>query len=126
MDVIAEGIGTAIDPEDNAERDLTYHAAAAAIARALSHAAPSPTAASPPIAIGADVGGSLTRSAADAGPPCRFAAKYDNAISANASLRSELLLEAERCAGSALAGTYTAWADRLVPPPLSEIPDGLK
>ena len=31
-----------------------------------------------------------------------------------------------RCAGSALAGTYTAWADRLVPPPLSEIPDGLK
>ena len=126
LDVIAEGIGTASDPEDNAERDLTYHAAAAAIARALSHAAPSPTAASPPIAIGADVGGSLTRSAADAGPPCRFAAKYDNAISANASLRSELLLEAERCAGSALAGTYTAWADRLVPPPLSEIPDGLK
>eukprot|EP00966_Prymnesium_polylepis_P116966 2702874-Prymnesium_polylepis.1 len=54
LDVIAEGIGTAIDPEDNAERELTYHATAAAIARALSHAAPNPTTASPPIAIGAD------------------------------------------------------------------------
>ena len=126
LDVIAEGIGTAIDAEDNAERDLTYRAAAAAIARALSHAAPTAANDAPPLTIGAAAGGSLTRSAADGASLASFSVRHAKALAANDALRAELLREADACGDAALAATYLAWVDRLEPPPLAEIPSGLQ
>ena len=126
LDTVAEGIGTDSDATSNAQREHTYHAAAAAVARTLSHAGPDAAALAPALAIGAPVGGTVGRNAAETASPADFDARYARAIAADTALREELTRSADECGDAMLAATYLNWADRITPPPLDDIPDGLR
>ena len=125
LDALAEGVGSDSDAAANTERERTYLAAAAAIARTLSHAGPGATT-STGLAIGAGVGGPVGLNSTDAAAKADFGARLARAEAADAALRAELLDVANTCGDAALAATCTAWADRFAPPPLDEIPDGLR
>ena len=126
LDAIAEDLGTDSDVECNAEREHTYFAAASAIARTLSHASPAHGAHINGMEIGAGAGGTVSRNSVEAALPADFRARYDRAVAADAELHDALLSAAAACADSSLAATYTAWSERFSPPPLDEIPPGLR
>lgn len=126
LDAIAEGIDTDSDVELNAERERTYRAAAAAIARTLSHASPQSPRDSPALDIGAGVGGPVGRNSTESARTADFASRHARAIAADAALRSELIRVADEHGDAALAATCIAWADRFAPPPLADIPEGLR
>ena len=126
LDAIAEGIGSDSDAATNDARQRTYHAAAAAIARTLSHAMPCVETDAPALAIGADVGGPVGHGSADAAAPADFNVLLRKAEAADAELRSELLRLADGCNVPGIAAACRAWADRFVPPPLADIPDELR
>ena len=88
LDAIAEGIGSDSDAAANDARQRTYHAAAAAIARTLSHAMPCVETDAPALAIGADVGGPVGHGSADAAAPADFNVLLRKAEAADAELRS--------------------------------------
>ena len=79
LDAAAEGIGTAASVCENKAREATYKAAASALARTISHSSPSQEVSGergasslyPDLAIGGDVGGAVSRSAAVAAPTLR-------------------------------------------------------
>ena len=126
LDAIAEGIGTDSDAAANAQRARTYHAAAAAIARTISHAQPCVEAGAPSLDIGANVGGPVGRNSTDNAAPTSFAGRLQRAEAASGELRNELLRVASTCGNARTAAAFTAWADRFAPPPLEEIPDALR
>ena len=126
LDVVGEGCGSATDENGNDERERTYSIAAAAIARTLSHKAPTATLPNHQLAIGANVGGAVSRNASEAAAPASFQLRYQRAIQADKDLRRELIDLADSCGDIALAATYLAWADRFSPPPLEDIPAELQ
>ena len=126
LDALAEGLDTGSDVDDNATQGHTYLAAASAIARTLSHAGPAATTLTQHLRIGADAGGTVSRNAAASAGRTSFQDRYERAVSADAELQRELLNAASSCGDPSLAATFTAWADRFSPPPLDEIPHGLR
>jgi len=126
LDAIAEGVGSDADAAANSRRAHTYQAAAAAIARTISHACPSAHGAAPGLAIGADAGGPIGRNSTESAARACFEDKRLKAEAASAALRAELLRVADTCDDANLAAASAAWADRFVQPPMEEIPEGLR
>ena len=55
-----------------------------------------------------------------------FDTRLTRAVAADAELKQALLDAADGCDDAPLAETYRAWADRFAPPPLQDIPAGLR
>ena len=126
LDAIAEGLGTSSDFEHTAEREHTYAAVAAAIARTLSHAGPTPRGPATELKVGVAAGGSVSRNAAQSAAAVSFDSRYQRAVAADADLHAALLDAAATSTDPALADTYIAWSERIAPPPLDDIPAGLR
>ena len=101
---------------------LTYAAVAAAIARTLSHAGPTPRGAATELKVGVAAGGSVSRNAAESAAEVSFDSRYQRAVAADADLHAALLDAAATSTDPALADTYIAWSERIAPPPLDGIP----
>ena len=103
LDAIAEGLGTSSDFEHTAEREHTYAAVAAAIARTLSHAGPTPRGPATELKVGVAAGGSVSRNAAESADAVSFDSRYQRAVAADADLHAALLDAAATSTDPALA-----------------------